>query len=98
MSLANPTELVEAPELATLALLDDVLQQTIYVLFAVHPEIVHGDTFEGCHTLTADAWVADAIYNQASSLQYTIGRYREALTQAATIRDAKKQGDYDVDF
>lgn len=91
MSLANPTELLDAPELATLALLDEALQQTIYVLFAVHPEIVHGDTLEGCHALGAEAWVADAIYNQASSLQYTLGRYREALARAETIRQAKRQ-------
>ena len=58
MKLANPTELMEAPELATLALLDDALQQTIYVLFATHPEIVNGDTLEGCHALAAEAWAA----------------------------------------
>jgi len=98
MSLAKPTELLQAPELATLALLDNVLQQTIYVLFAVHPEIVYGDTLEGCHRLDADAWVADAIYNQANSLQYTIGRYREALIRSAAIRDAENQSDDYADF
>jgi hypothetical protein len=87
MSLANPTELLEAPELAVLALLDETLQQTIYALFAAHPELVSGDSLEGCSSVTPEAWLADAIYNQANALQYAIERYREAIARANNIRN-----------
>ena len=83
MKLANPTELLESPELAALAILDEVLQQTIYALFAAHPELVTGDSLEGCQHATADSWVADAIYNQATALQHLLERYRQAIARAA---------------
>lgn len=86
MKLANPTELLEFPELATIAVLDEILQQTIYALFAAHPELVNGDSLEGCQNATADSWVADAIYNQATSLQHLLERYRQAV-ERATVDD-----------
>ena len=83
MKLANPTELLEFPELATIAILDEALQQTIFALFAAHPELVSGDSLEGCHHATADSWVADAIYNQATALQHLLERYRQAVVRNA---------------
>ena len=86
MSLANPTDLIAAPELATLALLDEAIQQTIYVLFAVHPELVSGGTLQHRHHLNVEAWLADALYNQANALQHAIQRYRESVARAAALR------------
>lgn len=76
MSLATPDRLLAEPELAVLELLDLTLQQTIYALFAAHPELIGGD-LEYCHTTTPQLWIADAIYNSASALQHTIDRYRQ---------------------
>ena len=76
MSLAKPDRLLEEPELAVLELLDLTLQQTIYALFAAHPELIGGD-MQHCETTTPQLWIADAIYNSASSLQHTIERYRQ---------------------
>ncbi len=80
--LACPQELAAAPELAVLALLDNTLQQTIFALFAAHPELVDNHTFELSWSAGPDLWLADAIYNQAVALQHSIGRYQEALTAA----------------
>lgn len=91
MKLANPTQLMEWPELAAIAILDEVLQQTIYALFAAHPELVSGDTLEACHHATAESWVADAIYNQATALQHLLERYRQAIISTAV-------GDHDDCF
>lgn len=85
MSIANPTELLDAPELATLALLDEVIQQSIYMLFAVHPELVSGESLEGCPHVAAETWLADAVYNQAGALQHAIDRYRQAVARRVAI-------------
>jgi len=79
MTLATPDSLYQAPELATLAILDELLQQTIYALFAAHPELTDQVPFYQRTSLTAEVWVADAIYSQASALQQSIDRYREAV-------------------
>jgi hypothetical protein len=88
VSLANPTELLDAPELAILAVLDETLQQTIYALFAAHPELVSGDSLEAYRDVTPEAWLADAIYNHANALQYAIERYRGAVERARSLRNA----------
>ncbi len=72
MSLATPTDLYQAPELAILAVLDEVLQQAIYALFAANPELTDQEPYHLRGDLSAEVWVADAIYAQASALQHVI--------------------------
>ena len=60
--------------------IDEVLQQTIYALFAAHPELVSSDSLEACHHATAESWMADAIYDEATALQHLLER---------TVRDTK---------
>lgn len=86
MTIASPTVLVDAPELAVLEVLDVTLQQAIYALFAVHPEIVSGGTLETAAHVTAETWLADIIYTQAHNLQHALARYREATTCARMLR------------
>ncbi len=88
MSLAMPPALVEAPELAVLEVLDLTLQQTVYALFAVHPELVSGQSFEAAPNTTAETWLADIIHDQACQLQHLITRYREATMLASALRSA----------
>ena len=85
MSFAKPPELYTAPELAILAVLDQTLQQTIYALFAAHPELVDDIPFHLRGNLSPEIWVADAIYNQANALQQAIERYREAVERTNRI-------------
>lgn len=92
MSLATPPALVEAPELAVLEVLDFTLQQAIYALFAVHPELVSGGSLEAAPHITAETWLADVLYSQASNLQHVIERYREASMHARALRSAS--GDF----
>jgi hypothetical protein len=88
MSIATPPDLAEAPELAVLEVLDVTLQQTIYALFAVHPELVSGDGLEASLHATSETWLADIIYTQANNLQHVIQRYREASTRARALRSS----------
>ena len=78
MSVATPDRLVHDPELAVLKVLDTVLHQTNFALFAAHPELVSGDSLDYCTATTPQLWIADSIYNHASALQHAISRYREA--------------------
>ena len=84
MTLVTPNRLYQAPELASLAILDELLQQTIYALFAAHPELTDQIPFYERTTLGSEVWVADAICIQATALQQTIDRYREAVKAANT--------------
>lgn len=82
MSLATPPDLYDAPELAILSVLDDTLQQTIYALFAANPELTEHVPFHERQELATEAWVADAIYAQASVMQQLIERYRQAVLRS----------------
>lgn len=84
MKLAQPPELLENPELAALELLDTAVQQTVYALFAAHPQLVGGE-LEYAHDIDLEAWLADAIYNQGTALQYAIMRYREAILRRKSL-------------
>lgn len=86
MNLATPQDLIEAPERAVLELLDAALQQAIYALFAAHSELLDTDSLEDCGAATPQLWIADAIYNQATALQHTINRYRQACEAATSFR------------
>lgn len=87
--LVYPGDLLETPELAILAVLDATLQQTIYALFAVHPELVGSGTLETCWASGPDLWAADAVYEHIAGLQHALDRYRQALAAAHARRDAE---------
>jgi len=87
--LAYPGELSDAPELAILAVLDATLQQTLYSLFAVHPELADGSTLDTCWANGPDLWAADTIYERVTGLQHALDRYRQALAAVRTRRDAE---------
>jgi hypothetical protein len=88
-NLVYPEDIVEAPELAMLAVLDAALQQTIYALFAAHPELIAGGTLETHSASGPDLWAADAAYEHIASLQHALARYRQALAAVRTRRDAE---------
>ncbi len=88
MSLAKPQDLNEHPELAILEVLDVTLQQSIYALFAAHPELVSGESLECITAPGPETWLADAIYNHGCALQHAIRRYHEALARRRCARDS----------
>jgi len=81
---ATPPDLMEAPELAVLAVLDHTLQQTAYALYAAYPELVDHHQPIGAANIGAALCLADIIAEQVASLQHTIVRYRQAV--AADLR------------
>lgn len=87
--LVLPAELLVAPELAVLAVLDAALQQTLYSLFTAHPELVGGGTLEACWASGPDLWAADAVYEHVTGLQHALDRYRQALAAIQERRDAE---------
>ena len=94
MSIATPSQLMQDPELAALEILDSTIQQVIYALFAAHPQLVSGGSLEHEPSVPAEAWLADAIYNQGIALQHAIDRYREALARRHLIEGASCSGDF----
>ena len=88
VSLHYPPDLYDAPELALLAVLDATLQQTLYALFAAHPELTSGDTLETCWANGPDLWAADAVCNYISTLQHAVERYKQAIEAARHRRHA----------
>lgn len=90
MNLATPNDLYQAPELAILAALDQLLQQCVFALFAAHPELTDDRPFHLREQLTAEIWVADAIYNQAIALQHTIEQYRNAIEHSNRVGNISK--------
>ncbi len=94
MSIVTPTQLMQDPELAALEILDTTIQQVIYALFAAHPQLVSGESLENARTVPAEAWLADAIYNQGSALQQAIARYKEALARRKTLEGVSCCGNF----
>ncbi len=70
--LVYPGDLLAAPELAVLAVLDATLQQTLYSLFAAHPELVGSGTLETCWANGPDLWAADSVYDHITALQHAL--------------------------
>ena len=77
--LHYPPDLYEAPELALLAILEAASQQTLYALFAGHPELAGDQTVETSWLSEPELWAADAICTHISALQHAIERYRQVI-------------------
>ncbi len=75
----------DAPQLAILAALDDLIEHAVNALIAAHPGIL-GDDFP------ADApsvWLADIVNSEGRHLQVLLRRYRAALEQDLEPRSSR---------
>lgn len=81
----TPQELRGAPELALLAALQQLLELTIAMLAATHPEI--GDGCPG-RPLDLQAILADQLIQLGGYLAETASRYRDAAIAALHASDA----------
>jgi hypothetical protein len=88
--VSHPQELLEAPELALLNILNATLEQMTFALFAVHPELASGDSLEGCRTTSCELWVADAIQTNIAALQHLLERYKQVLERARNLHWADR--------
>ena len=71
-------DLAEAPELAILDALRDLLDHAVALLVVQHPEIAETD--RGLIGLPPQVWVADHLAAAMRDLQRLLLRYREAAT------------------
>jgi hypothetical protein len=81
--LSPPTvpELVHAPELATIALLEHALDLAARALLAEHPTLA--DDFAGTRDDGPVLTLAHAISRQAAVLEQALRRYRQAVRETA---------------
>jgi hypothetical protein len=82
MAAAND-DLAEAPQLAILDALRDLLDHAVALLVVQHPEIAETDGLVG---LPPEVWVADHLAVAMRDLQRILLRYREAATDDARHR------------
>lgn len=82
----TPTDLVNAPELATLALLDHALDLLGRVLTSVHPELLGTDPIddEAYARLSTEALLADQLLVHADRMLRAIRDYRLAVAPMRT--------------
>jgi hypothetical protein len=83
--LPNPHELDDAPELATLAILEVVLQTTISTLLCAYPALVDSERPYWIRRPVNED-VAQRIVARAGALARLAGNYRAALLVANTPR------------
>jgi hypothetical protein len=77
--LPSTLELVDAPELAALHVLETALEIAEQVLIAAYPELAESLDFECPTRLITEACLADAIIVHISGLQTALFRYRIQL-------------------
>jgi hypothetical protein len=77
-------DLAEAPELAILDAVRDLLDHAVALLVVQHPEIAETDG--GLAGLAPQVWVADLLAAAMRDLQRLLLRYREAATDDARYR------------
>ncbi len=89
-TLPPPTvfDLVDAPELAAVILLEHALGVVIDALLAEHPTLI--DDFAVAHSKSVVLAHADTIWRRAAALHHLLQRYRRA------VRDATKPVDHDA--
>ena len=81
---ASHDDLAEAPELAILDAIRDLLDHAVALLVVQHPEIAETDG--GLAGLAPQVWVADHLATAMRDLQRLLLRYREAATDDARHR------------
>lgn len=77
--LPSPLQLVDAPELAALHVLEAALATTERVLLAAYPELEEGLCLSRPSPLSAEAWLADAIIVHVTGLETALFHYRFQL-------------------
>lgn len=77
--LPSTLQLVDAPELAALHVLETALAITERALLAAYPELEEGLYLERPARLATEAWLADAIIVHVSGLENALFRYRIQL-------------------
>jgi hypothetical protein len=80
---ATTDDLAEAPQLAILDAIRDLLDHAVALLVVQHPEIADTDGLVG---LPPEVWVADHLAIAMRDLQRLLLRYREAATDDARHR------------
>jgi hypothetical protein len=88
-------DLVDAPELAAIILLDHALGVVTDALLAEHPTLI--DDFALAHSKSAVLAHANAICRRAASLRDLLRRYRRAV-RAATTPVVRETSDDDALF
>ena len=89
-------ELVDAPELATVILLEHALDVVREAMLAEHPTLVdelRRPSEDGPVVVTANT-----ICLRAIALRDTLRRYRRAVREAAALREGELASDNDLDF
>jgi hypothetical protein len=89
----TPEELVETPELAILAALDDTLALTLRALVAAHPQLADPECPYWARHASAKSVAADRILKASRPLSTAI----EAYCGAAAVR-RKRDDDPDIPF
>jgi hypothetical protein len=83
---AATDDLAQAPELAILDALRDLLDHAVALLVVQNPEIAETDSLVG---LPPQAWVADHLAAAMRDLQRLLLRYRAAATEDARHRPSQ---------
>ena len=85
-ALPSTLQLVDAPELAALHVLESALDIAELALIAAYPELEDGLYLEHPVTLSTDAWLADAVIVHVAGLQTALARYRLQLRARGLLR------------
>ena len=88
-------DLVDAPELAAVILLEHALGVVIDALLAEHPTLI--DDFAVARSKSIVLAHADAIWRRAAALHHLLRRYRRAVRDASTPV-ARDDSDHDTPF
>jgi hypothetical protein len=82
----TPTVLMEAPELAALAMLRRILDITVQALLAVHPDLLDAHWPDPQEPPTAQSWIAHLILTHVHLLQQDLDRYDQVPPHALERR------------
>jgi hypothetical protein len=89
-------DLVLAPELAAIILLEHALDVATHALLAEHPTLT--DDFARARDDTPALSLAHQICLRAGALEDTLRRYRHAVADVARSRSASNDADTDLPF
>lgn len=84
--LPSPLQLVDAPELASLHVLEAALAALERSLIAAYPELEEGLCLSRPTPLSTDAWLADAIIIHITGLETALFHYRFQLRARGLLR------------
>lgn len=91
----TPADLADAPELAILAALDDILDLTVCTLVSLYPELADPERPYWLRESSRTAHAADLLVARTSGLKQALTEYRKAVVLR---READGPHDLDVPF